>query len=77
MQDTDELLTKVVPFFVFHKFYGKKSKDFELWKEAVELVARNKKKGVNLTKGKRGFVKAIWNTTDLKRLQQIRTDMKQ
>jgi hypothetical protein len=77
VQDNEELLTKIVPFFTLHKLYGKKSKDFKLWKEAVVVIARNKKKAVNLIKGKRGFMKNVWNVNDLKRLKQIRLEMKQ
>lgn len=76
VQDTNELLTKIIPFFQLHKLYGKKSKDLELWMEAVEIIAKNKKKGVNLIKGKRGFVKIDWNEADLERLQDIRMEMK-
>ncbi|MGA3292149.1 MAG: LAGLIDADG family homing endonuclease [Candidatus Microgenomates bacterium] len=76
VQNTDDLLNKIIPFFSLHKLYGKKAKDFNLWKEAVEIIARNKKKGVNLERGKKGFVKVEWNRDNIERLQEIRMEMK-
>ena len=76
VQNTDDLQNKIIPFFRLHRLYGKKAKDFDLWEEAVEIIARNKKRGVNLEKGKRGFVKVVWNGDDIKRLKEIRLRMK-
>ncbi len=76
VQDADDLQDKIVPFFRLHKLYGKKAKDFDLWCEAVEIIARNKKSGVNLEKGKKGFIKVVWDAADIKRLKEIRITMK-
>ena len=76
VQDTDELLNKIVPFFLRYKLHGKKAQDFKLWAEAVKLIAFNKKRTVNVQRGVRGFIKVNWKKEDLLRLNQIRKDMK-
>ncbi|MEK7526345.1 MAG: LAGLIDADG family homing endonuclease [Patescibacteria group bacterium] len=77
VQNTDELVDTVAPFFTRHKLYGKKANDFELWKEAVAIIKRNKRKHLNQFPGVRGFVKVDWNDIDLKRLDEIRDLMKE
>ncbi|SRR5258708_7182964 len=42
VQDTQILQSIIVPFFTLHKLYGKKSKDFQLWKEAVSILVKNR-----------------------------------
>lgn len=55
----------------------KKEKEFDLWREAVEIIKKNQKK-MNAEKGKRGFI-STWANFDqgnLKRLFRIREEMK-
>ncbi len=75
VQDTYMLVDKVMPFFKTYGLYGKKQEDFQLWCEAIELISRNKRKGINLTKGKRGFARVVWDEVDLQRLEEIRHAM--
>lgn len=75
VHDIDTLVKKVMPFFNKYKLHGKKAKDFELWKEALTLIARNKKRSVNVKKGKKGFVHVKWLEKDLTRLKEIREEM--
>lgn len=75
VQSTDDLVNKIVPFFEQYKLFGKKSKDFVLWTEAVKLIALNKKKSVNAQRGVRGFVRVNWDMNDLARLKEIRGQM--
>ena len=74
--NTETLINKVIPFFDKFRLYGKKYQDFKLWKEAVELIYRNKRKGINIKKGRKGFVTVVWNKEDLLRLENIRQEMK-
>ena len=55
-----------------------RQREFDLWKEAVEIINRNHKKKVNAEKGKRGFIStwATFNQGDLRRLFRIREEMK-
>lgn len=71
----DLLADRIVPFFENHALIGKKRNDFELWKEAVRIIVKNKRKSINSTKGHRGFTKNEWNGDDLLRLGQIRDSM--
>lgn len=73
--DPDLLNEKIIPFFEKHKLIGKKKNDFELWREAVQIIVKNKRKNINSVKGHRGFTKNEWNSNDLLRLDQIRGNM--
>lgn len=75
VQDTKELINKIVPFFRKYRLYGKKADDFKLWLEAVSLIAKNKRQTVNVQRGVRGFTRVIWKTEDLVRLNEIRNLM--
>jgi len=66
----------VIPFFDKFRLYGKKYNDFILWKEAVLLIYKNKKRGVNVVKGRRGFIPVVWDKKDLLKLEKIRQDMR-
>ena len=67
----DDLLGIVVPFFDEYKLYGKKRYDFELWKEALGIIARNQQV-------KKGMFRSInWIEKDKKRLIGIHDDMKE
>jgi hypothetical protein len=76
VQDTSCLQSFVVPYFKKHRLYGKKFNDFNLWSEAVELIAKNKRKAINLSKGIRGFQKVEWDKDDLFRLSTILIEMR-
>jgi len=71
-----ELLEIVIPFFERHKLIGKKKFDFNLWKEAVVIIKRNKKEKTNSQTGTKGFIENKWNDDDLNRLNKIREEMK-
>jgi hypothetical protein len=75
ISDNNELVEIIIPFFNKFSLIGKKRNDFELWKEAVLIIDRNKIKKVNTRIGKRGFVCNQWNTEDINRLKAIRNDM--
>lgn len=75
VQHLEYLLRVIIPFFEQYKLFGKKSKDFVLWSEAVKLVALNRNKDVNLKKGVQGFIKSNWSEKDIARLMEIRTQM--
>jgi hypothetical protein len=55
---------------------AKKRFDFELWKEGIKLIHKNQRKRVNTVKGSNGFQKTIWDENDLKRLEEIKIEMK-
>lgn len=73
IQNIKELKETVVPFFERYPMYAKKKYDFALWKEAVEILSRNKqsKSKEKLSKQK-GFGKIEWNKNDLSRLTEIK-----
>jgi hypothetical protein len=71
-----DLSDKILPFFERYQLHAKKRYDFDLWKEAVCLVKNNQKIKINRLPGKRGFQKVPWNPIDLKRLEEIRIEMK-
>lgn len=73
--EVELLVNKIIPFFEKYPLIGKKGNDFKLWKEAVLIIYRNKKKKVNSEKNKKGFQKNKWNNADLVRLKEIRNEM--
>ena len=77
VNDLDDLSDKIVPFFQKYPLMAKKRHDFELWKEAIEIFAKNQKTGTNIEKGKRGFQKTNWDSKDIERLTNIHGTMKQ
>lgn len=60
VQDIDNIIACVIPFFTKHQLAEKKKKDFELWRRAVEIISRNKGKPL-----------AGWKKNDLITLVQI------
>jgi len=46
VQNTQELIKVVVPFFKENKLWGIKGKDFELWAKAVKIIAEHKSKTI-------------------------------
>jgi len=69
----DDLSNKVVPFFEKYPLQAKKKFDFDLWKEALGIINRNRQTREG---GKRGFSKIEWSQEDLKRLVEIQEDMR-
>jgi len=74
VSNLDDLRDRIIPFFDHHKLYGKKAKDFAVWREAVDILIKYKiaRGGVNVRKGTVGFVKVSWDKRDTDRLYQIR-----
>jgi len=75
VQNIPDLKNKIVPFFDKHCLYAKKSKDFKLWKEAVEILMRNRQTDVRREENQRGFSKINWPPHDLKRLIESQREM--
>jgi hypothetical protein len=69
----EDLSTKILPFFEKHSLRAMKRHDFELWKEALHILMRNRQ---NSHMGKKGFSKVEWDKEDLGKLMHIRTEMK-
>ncbi|MCX6702695.1 MAG: hypothetical protein NTW60_02415 [Candidatus Wolfebacteria bacterium] len=69
----------IIPFFEKHKLRAKKKHDFELWKEAVYLLNKNKglKTNIATTRNNQGKRSKIWNQNDLVKLKNIHETMKQ
>src|SRR3990167_7807184 len=42
-----DLIDKIVPFFELYPLHAKKLFDFELWREAVEIIKRNQRIKIN------------------------------
>ncbi|HBT81220.1 hypothetical protein A2757_01975 [Candidatus Giovannonibacteria bacterium RIFCSPHIGHO2_01_FULL_48_47] len=72
----DNLQKIIVPFFEKHQLFGKKSKDFLLWKDALQIIGRNKRKEINIQGGKRGFISNRWSPADIEKLIKIHESMK-
>ena len=68
----DDLKGKILPFFEKYPLQAKKKNDFELWKEAVEIFYRNKKKAINIGNISGTSQKVRWNPRDLKRIEEIK-----
>jgi hypothetical protein len=75
VQDIDTLHKIISPFFRKYRLSGKKKNDFELWAEAIEILYKNKKKTINIEKGKRGFTRIKWAKNDFQRLIDIQKAM--
>ena len=70
--DLNDLISKVVPFFDKYTLRAKKSLDYQLWKEALVILQKNRQVRVS---GQRGFTKIQWDPKDAARLRIIKTDM--
>jgi len=70
---------KIITLLRKHEFSDFRSqKEFDLWREAVEIILKNSSKKLNIKKGTRGFV-STWKSFephDLKRLFRIREEMR-
>ena len=51
VQNINDIVDFVVPFFTKNKLLGNKKKDFELWQKAVNIIQQNK--GKQITKWKK------------------------
>ncbi|MBM3257230.1 MAG: hypothetical protein FJY98_02785 [Candidatus Liptonbacteria bacterium] len=78
VQDMNDLQQVIIPFFEKYQLHAQKRLDFDLWKEAVYLLNKNKgrKTNINSTGNPRGTRKLDWNPNDLFRLKQIHEEMK-
>lgn len=74
--NNEDLINNIIPFFEKYPLRAKKKFDFDLWKEAVILIYKNQRKKINTIKGSNGFQKTIWDENDLKRLKEIKIEMK-
>jgi len=61
VQDIDDIVNIIVPFFTKNRLSGKKDKEFQLWKKAVTIISLNKGKSI-----------ATWKRNDLMKLIEIR-----
>jgi len=77
VNDINDLLYKIVPFFQKYQLHAKKKFDFELWKEALGILKRYQQKDIKREKDKKGFPRIEWNKEDINRLNQIVNEMKQ
>ena len=75
VQNSRDIIQKIVPFFEKYKLHAKKSGDFELWATAARIMTKYKNGGLNLEKGKRGFIRKEMSTEDIKHLKEIRNKM--
>lgn len=79
VNDLNDLLYKIVPFFNGHALRAKKQHDFELWKEALLLLHKNKGLATNIrsTNNSRGKRTVFWKPQDLAKLVDIHNRMAQ
>jgi len=75
VQNTKDLLEKVVPFFRQYKLIAKKALDFDLWSQAVEILNKHKNGILNVQTGTRGFIKKELPKEDIEKLINIRNKM--
>jgi len=75
VSNLDDLKNIISPFFKEHQLQAKKRYDFELWAEAIDIMYRNKKKTLNITRGQKGFSKNKWDKNDLSRLITLHSKM--
>lgn len=75
MTDVNDLNNKIVPFFENNNLQAKKYFDFILWKEAAAIIFKTKRNEVNVRKGSYGFIKTVWESTDLDRLAKIQKEL--
>ena len=68
---------KIIPFFELYQLHAKKKFDFELWKEAMVLLYKNKglKTNISTTGNPRGKRKKNWDHNELKKLREIHEKM--
>lgn len=79
INNIEDLKYKIIPFFQAYQLRAKKKHDFELWKEAVDLLYKNKGLATNIssTGNPRGKRKIFWDSGELLRLREIHNMMKE
>ena len=75
MQNTKDLAEKIVPFFRKYKLRAKKSNDFNLWSQAVDILNKHKNGILNVKAGVRGFIKKELPEEDQEKLTDLRSKM--
>ncbi len=75
VQNPKDLFEKVIPFFERYKLRGKKRRDFDLWKQAVNILYRYRDGFSNSQKGVKGFIKKPLLGSDNKILEYLRNKM--
>lgn len=71
VNDFDDILNKVIPFFGRYKLRAKKAESFRRWKEAVLILARVKKRHTNL------FKPIIYTEDEEAQLGQIKKELRE
>jgi len=77
VNDIDDLMNKVIPFFQKYLLRAKKRHDFNLWKEAVTIFSRNRQVRIPNQRWFSKISKIRWKDGDIDRLKKIHTEMKQ
>lgn len=79
VNNINDLMHKIIPFFDSYHLRAKKRFDFELWKESLELLHKNRglKTNISSTGNSRGDRKISWDTKDLEKLKKIQEKMRQ
>jgi len=75
VQNSKDLMEKIIPFFKKYPLRAKKSHDFQLWVRAVEIIDGYRDGHVNIKKGYRGFTKKNIKKEDIKELFRLRSAM--
>ena len=73
--NTKDLSDKVIPFFSSYKLRAKKSKDFLVWKKAVELIQEVKSRPFSFSLGRIGMLPK-WKETERKELEKLASDLR-
>lgn len=79
VNNLEDLLFKIVPFFEEHRLQAKKRFDFKLWKRALILLYKNRglKTGLSTTGNPKGKRREVWDPRDLQQLVSIHKEMAQ
>lgn len=78
VNNMNDLMNKIVPFFEVYRLRAKKRFDFILWVKALKILYKNRgaKTSISSTGDLRGYRNHLWDKTDLGRLQTIHQKMK-
>jgi len=75
VQNIPDLKNKIIPFFDKHRLYAKKAQDFQLWKEAIDILMQNRQVNMERKENQKGFSKINWRQRDLEKLMEIQKTM--
>ena len=75
VQGIKELNDKIIPFFIKHPLRAKKRLDFNLWAEAIKILAKYRTGKINIEPGQGSFTKKEIGADDTARLNEIRDEM--